>query len=162
MRRHALGIIALLLISTGGVLLARFGIGETDWSMTASICLRAGLTLGAIWLAFPQVTAILAKIPRWLLLCLVAAVATLVIRPKALLYVGPILAALAALQFVGWLFTPYKSSRGGSADRGKAGGGKSRGGERASHKSRKKDESCRGGNSKPDQSEKPVSSRSRS
>ncbi|MEQ8787275.1 MAG: hypothetical protein RIC55_13300 [Pirellulaceae bacterium] len=108
MRRHALGIIALLMIITGGVLLLRFGNNNTDWSMTASILLRAGLTMGAVWLAFPQVASLLTKTPRWLLICSVVGMATLVVRPRAILYVGPVLAALAALQFVGYLFTPLK------------------------------------------------------
>jgi hypothetical protein len=111
MRRHALGIIALLMIAAGVVLLWRIGPGENEWSMTASILLRAGFTMGAVWLALPQVTTLWTKTPRSLRLLLVyamAALVTVVIRPRAILYVGPVLAALAALQFIGYLFTPLK------------------------------------------------------
>jgi len=111
MRRHALGIIALLMIGTGGMLLLRFGTGNDDWSMTASILLRAGFTMGAVWLALPQVTTLWTKSPRSMRLLLVyaaAALATLAVYSRAIFFVGPVLAALAVMEFIRYLFTPLE------------------------------------------------------
>ena len=67
---------------------------------------RIGLVLGTIWLAFPQVLQILEKVSPAVIGCILAGVLVVAIRPKAIVFVGPVLVAIAFLHFVGWLFKP--------------------------------------------------------
>jgi hypothetical protein len=106
MRRHALGIISILMLVAGGFALFYFGVDDSQSSMAASICLRAGLVLGAIWLAFPQILQVLARVPPWLVACILLSVMAVIARPKTIILVAPLLAALAVMQFVTWLFKP--------------------------------------------------------
>jgi len=109
MRRILMGVLALLFLgAAGGIYLN----GVTDDNMfLLSVCQRVGLVLGAMWLAYEQVRKISQNSPPWLLgsigLCLVV----LVVRPKAILIVAPLLAVVAALQFFGWLFKPLPNPR---------------------------------------------------
>ncbi len=104
-----MGIIAGVLIVSGFCILAATGISGNDSRvMYASICLRAGFTLGAIWLAFPQVLELLAKFPPWLIGLVVLAVGVLVVRPRMIVVIWPLLLGIAVIQFVGWLFKPPK------------------------------------------------------
>ena len=106
MRRHALGIIGCLFIVAAIVLLAKFGIDRSTESTLASICLRAGLVLTALWLAFPQLLSLVTRFPPWMIGSLVIGLGALVWRPRSIVVVGPLLGAIAVIQFVGWLFKP--------------------------------------------------------
>jgi hypothetical protein len=66
MHRTALGVIATFLLLVGGV--AWFGGpgGTSAWGFSG-VCIKSGLVLGALWLALPQITATLARMPRSLL-----------------------------------------------------------------------------------------------
>jgi hypothetical protein len=66
MRRSALGIVAAFLLVIGGVS-AFGGPGGEAAQQFAGVCIKSGLVLGALWLALPQITATLARAPRWLL-----------------------------------------------------------------------------------------------
>jgi hypothetical protein len=66
MRRSALGIIAAFLLLIGGVS-AFGGPGGEAAQQFSGVCIKSGLVLGALWLALPQITATLARAPRWLL-----------------------------------------------------------------------------------------------
>ena len=62
--------------------------------------------LFAVWLALPQL-----KKLRWtgstsFLVGAVVSAMTLAVRPRAMLFVGPILLAMGAMQFVHWMFAP--------------------------------------------------------
>jgi hypothetical protein len=65
MNRHVLGLVALFLIVVGFITAFR---GPADGSAAgfAGGCVRVGLVLGALWLALPQLKAIFARMPRWL------------------------------------------------------------------------------------------------
>jgi hypothetical protein len=106
MRRHALGIIAGLSIAVGVGMLIYFGWNESRWSMAASICLRAGLTLGAVWLAFPQVTNMFRRVPPMLLVGLLLSIVAVIVYPRSFFVVVPVVGALLVLQFLRWLFAP--------------------------------------------------------
>ena len=125
MRRHILGILSCLLIGSYCVMLLRFGFDETQESWAASICMRIGLVLGTIWLAFPQVLQIFERVSPAIIGFILVGALIVAVRPKAILYIGPVLAAIAFLHFVGWLFKPppprQPPPRGGSE---RAGGGK--------------------------------------
>jgi hypothetical protein len=81
---------------------------------------RVGAVLGALWLAYPQ----LSLLPRWLLATLLAAMVVISWRPKALLIVLPVLAALALLR-------PRRKWTGARSQRSEVRGQRSRGGDRA-------------------------------
>jgi len=106
MRRHALGLFSILFLLGGGAIWSFIGLAENTWQTAASTCLRVGLLLGAGWLAYDQVGQVLKKTPPWLAGTLALAVLIAIIRPRAMLYLLPLLAGLALLQFIGWLFKP--------------------------------------------------------
>jgi hypothetical protein len=66
MRRNLLGIIALALLLFGAVT-AINGPGGASAIGVAGSCIKAGLVLGALWLALPQIQATIARFPRRLL-----------------------------------------------------------------------------------------------
>lgn len=104
MRRHLLGIFAIGFL-TGWIGLLTFGSSDDNVWM-ASICMRVGFTLGAIWLAFPQAVEIAERFPPWLIACIAIGGLVIIARPRAAVYVLPALLLIGALQFVGWLFKP--------------------------------------------------------
>jgi hypothetical protein len=65
MRRATLGILALFLIVLGFIVAWR---GPEDGSAVgfAGGCVRVGLVLGAIWLAWPSMMAAIKRVPGWL------------------------------------------------------------------------------------------------
>lgn len=99
MRRTILGILALGLLAAAGGLY--WGGLADDYTPVLSACLRLGLVLGALWLAFDQVDDFVSRTSPWMmggaLLCLLI----IVVRPRAILAVGPLLAAAAALRYLG-------------------------------------------------------------
>jgi hypothetical protein len=66
MRRAALGLIAgfLLLI---GLITWTSAPKTNDRDLFVGTCVRAGLVLGALWLALPQLQSLLVRAPRWIL-----------------------------------------------------------------------------------------------
>lgn len=66
MRRNALGIIAAFLLVVGFVSMFG-GPGGESAKQFSGVCVKTGLVLGALWLALPQITAVLATSPRRIL-----------------------------------------------------------------------------------------------
>jgi hypothetical protein len=66
MRRNLLGIVAALLLIVGGIS-AFGGPGGESAQQFSGVCIKSGLVLGALWLALPQITALLSKTPGRLL-----------------------------------------------------------------------------------------------
>ena len=58
-----------------------------------AIGVRAGLVLGALWLALPNIR----KVPRWLPSALAIIAAVLIVRPRLVLYALPVAVAIAIL-----------------------------------------------------------------
>lgn len=106
MRRHAFGLIGIVFLIGAAIGLAQSGINDAQNSMLASILLRVGLVLGAIWLAYPQLEQLFQRVPPWLVAVVGLALLVVVVRPKAIFAVAPILGAVAVLQFFGWLMRP--------------------------------------------------------
>lgn len=104
LRRHALGVFALLLLASAAVLLLAFDDNQTE--MAGSICLRAGLTLAAIWLALPQILAMSTKLPPRLMVAILVGGVIVIARPRTSPVIFLIVAAVAVVEFVGWLFKP--------------------------------------------------------
>jgi hypothetical protein len=111
MRRQLLGIIAAVLIVVGASGILAGGGSSSQTGLIASSAVRAGLVLGALWLAFPQIVELSARFPPWLvgvflLCCLVVA-----IRPRSATLIVPLLAVLLVMHFLGWLFRPPNRPR---------------------------------------------------
>jgi hypothetical protein len=79
--------------------------------MMPGVCLRVGLVLGATWLAYPQLSRVAERFPPWLIGGFLLGALVVLIRPRAIFAVLPILAAIAFLQFLGWLFRPLPDAR---------------------------------------------------
>ena len=58
-----------------------------------AVSVRAGLMLGALWLALPNIR----RAPRWLLSAVGVLAAVLIVRPRLLLYALPVAAVVAFL-----------------------------------------------------------------
>jgi len=88
-----------------GIIGASFFVSvEESLVVAAAVCMKAGLTLGAIWLAYPQL-----KVgPKWFYGLVAVGCGIVLISAKAVLIVGPIL--LAA-----WLFSARLHGRGQGA-----------------------------------------------
>jgi hypothetical protein len=66
MSRNVLGVLAAILLVLGAIT-AIAGPGGTSASTFAGGCIRVGLVLGALWLALPQIRAMIARTPGWAL-----------------------------------------------------------------------------------------------
>jgi hypothetical protein len=65
MSRKSLGIAAALLLAVGIFIWWRGPGGENALGLAYG-CIRVGLVLGALWLAFPQILALMKGAPGWL------------------------------------------------------------------------------------------------
>jgi hypothetical protein len=112
MRRHALGVLSLLLMAVSIAGWSTYGLNESEASgFLFSSCLRLGLVFGAAWLAFPQVVQLSTRVsPTFAVLMSIIGM-IIVIRPRTAILFLPVMAGLAALQFVGWLMKPPPGPR---------------------------------------------------
>ena len=110
-RRHIMGLFGIAFLLSGVGLLAAKGASDSQWSMFASICIRVGLMLNVIWLAFPQVVGLAKRFPPWLMATIGVTGLVIAARPRMIIYLGPVVAAIAVLQFVGWLFKPLPNPK---------------------------------------------------
>ncbi len=92
-RRHAIGIIALVLVAGAVVLMFWPDRGPMGQEATAA-CLRIGILMMFIWLAYDQ----LVRVPKWLWFTFPPLVVVLVVRPKWAIYLVPVLLLLALLR----------------------------------------------------------------
>ncbi|MGD0897084.1 MAG: hypothetical protein ABR915_04565 [Thermoguttaceae bacterium] len=92
MRRHILGILALLLLAAAAVLALWPGAGGCQ--QFELFCWRLGTVLAVWWLAYPD----LRRLPAWLLGALPVVAIVLVWRPRYVLLVIPVLVVLAILK----------------------------------------------------------------
>ncbi|MCA9199206.1 MAG: hypothetical protein KDA87_16790 [Planctomycetales bacterium] len=102
----------LLLGASGAVLT---GIGSLAWFSEAhsedtimiySSCLRIGLLLLALWLAFPQVT----KLSFWKFAVTVGLLLVLAVRPRFLWTMIPVAVSLTPLMILIWMFRTAKNT----------------------------------------------------
>jgi len=96
MRRHLLGILALLLLIAGAFLYV-FPPGTDFWEMMCASFIRAGAVLAVLWLAYPQVS----RVPQWMYVCGLIGALTIAVRPKWAFWVIPVLIALVVLWRLG-------------------------------------------------------------
>jgi hypothetical protein len=106
MRRALLGIFAVVCLVLGAYGVWTYGTRDSDWSALSSAGLRAGVLLGSLWLALPQLERLLRVCPPWLLAVAGACGVAVVVRPRLLVYLLPLLGVLLVLRFFGWLLQP--------------------------------------------------------
>ena len=102
-KRHAIGVVALILLAVGGWLT----VFPSEWAGGQSLraaSLRLGPFLVVLWLAFPQ----LARLPAWLLSTVPVLVLLLAFRPRWFFIALPVVLALAILR-------PRSSTRRGNS-----------------------------------------------
>lgn len=92
MRRHAAGIIALILLLLAAAMWYWPPIADAE--VLQGGCLRGAAVFAAVWLAYDQVQ----RMPGWLLALLPVFLVLLVIRPRWCLYALPIVILLAILR----------------------------------------------------------------
>jgi len=83
MQRHAFGILALIFFATSAYLGIWLQDDVEPWFY--SILLRVGIVLAALWLAYPE----LLRIPRWMYGVLAVAVSVVMIQPRFIVIVAP-------------------------------------------------------------------------
>jgi hypothetical protein len=91
MNRSTLGIVALALIGLGFFTWSQGPEGATAFAFG---CVRVGLVLGALWLAWPQIVSFLTRTPRWLLVASGIALVVCAVKPMLLVVAVPMLGAL--------------------------------------------------------------------
>ena len=76
--------------------------------MYGSICLRVGMTLGAAWLAYPQILLLSAYCTPKLLLTILLGGIVVIARPRTFPVVALLIVAVAVLEVAGWLLKPLR------------------------------------------------------
>ncbi|NOY29359.1 MAG: hypothetical protein GXP28_04035 [Planctomycetes bacterium] len=109
MRRTLLGILALVFLMTAGGIFLR-GLAHES-TLALSVCLRMGLVLGAMWLAYEQVHEIIRRTPPWVMGGAALGLLVVVVRPRAIIAVGPLLVSAAALYGLGKFLKPVQRSK---------------------------------------------------
>lgn len=93
MRRHLLGILALILLA--GFVYFQIWPPTMPWQTgVASGCSRGGLLAGVLWIAFREFD----QIPPWLVGLLLTAAVVIIIQPRLALLAIPLIIALAILR----------------------------------------------------------------
>ena len=118
MRRHALGILAVLLLIVAVYGWITYGLKDSEANFFFSTCQRIGLVFGATWMAYPQLVRVASKTsPRFVLL--MGGIGLIIlIRPKSIFILGPVMLILAGLQFAGWIMKPPPEAGGGRREAG--------------------------------------------
>jgi len=93
MRRHATGVIAVVLLLLAAWFLVRPPTGPVGQELQAAFG-RIGVVMAVIWLAYDQ----LKRMPGWLLWTMPLFVITLAFRPRYLLILVPLVIVLAILR----------------------------------------------------------------
>lgn len=116
-RRQVLGVLGL-----GGVVAGIYRVVEAGGSLSsmdpvASLLMRVGMLLLALWLALPQIQQVLSKIPTWLLGPIAVGSLIVIVRPRLLLLVVPIVGVIIALQATARVLGIFGAGKPRSQDR---------------------------------------------
>lgn len=93
MRRHAIGIISIVLL-LGAVWFLIWPASSAATLQLETACRRVGVLMAVLWLAYPQVH----RMPSWLWTTVPVLVLILAIRPRWLLLAVPLIIVLAILK----------------------------------------------------------------
>ena len=69
------------------------------------------LDAGSDLVGIPPIIGIAKRFPPWLMATVAVTGLVIAARPRMILYLGPVVAAIAVLQFVGWLFKPLPNPK---------------------------------------------------
>lgn len=83
-----------MLLLLGSVLLFVFDPAWMESPAFAASMLRIGCVLGAIWLAYPE----LSRLPRWLVPLLIGVAVAIAVKPKLALFLVPLVLAVLILR----------------------------------------------------------------
>jgi hypothetical protein len=114
MRQHVLGILAVLLLAVAVYGWSTYGMKESEANVFFSSCERIGLIFAAAWLAYPQLVHLATRTSARFMLLMVAIGMIILVRPRSVIILGPVMLVLAALQFAGWLMKPPPKAAGQS------------------------------------------------
>lgn len=93
MHRPSVGILALILLTTGTLLWA-FGSEAENSTAWVAACWRIGLALGALWLALPQ----LHRVPGWLIAAILFVALVVARQPRVMLLAVAVAIAFSVLK----------------------------------------------------------------
>lgn len=102
-KRQMLGLVALAML-VGGVAIYLAGVVAASFTSISGPLLRAGLVLGAFWLAWPQLGRLFSRIPQYFAVGLGVLLLIGVVKPKVLFIAIP-------LALVLWFFGPLLARR---------------------------------------------------
>jgi hypothetical protein len=113
MRRHLLGIVALVLILAGiiGMIVGYSSVRPWGMEDAAGVGLRTGLVLGALWIAYPQLVQLAKRFPKWLYAVIAMAASVVAFGPRSLIFIIPAILLLGALQVGAWLLKPLPKKK---------------------------------------------------
>lgn len=103
MRRAAVGIIALIFLGIAGYGFARYGLRGGESSFLWSCCWRMGLVLACLWFALPKLLEQKGTVSPLALTLGGALLLVIIIRPKAIIFLWPVVLILFVTQFFHWL-----------------------------------------------------------
>jgi hypothetical protein len=106
-RRRLLGVFALILLGGAAVMFLRQEDKSQFEVMLQASLLRGGLLVAAVWLAFPQLMGLQAKLPTRTMVIGSLLVGVVVIRPSLVVIVGPILLAYGIAKCARWVLAPF-------------------------------------------------------
>ncbi len=96
-----------LLFLTGAVV-AFLSISDSDSTFLGSMLMRVGLTLGAIWLALPQLDVLFNRFPPWLWIWGIVGIAAATVRWNIGVAILGIVAVLSIFRVAKWFFSPIQ------------------------------------------------------
>jgi hypothetical protein len=102
-KRQMLGLVALGMLLAGGTIAIAGWVASTAAALSGPL-FRAGLVLGAVWLAWPQINKLISRIPQYFAVGLGILLLIGVIKPRVLFIAVPIALLL-------WFFGPLLARR---------------------------------------------------
>ena len=81
MRRHAIAVIALMLVGAGGGCWLWAPMESAGWQQFQGACWRMGALMAVAWLAYPEIQ----RIPSWMIPVFFFIAAVLLWRPRVIL-----------------------------------------------------------------------------
>lgn len=103
-RRHALGIIGIVLILVG-LALSGFGGTSGGGQFAVGACIRVGSLAVLLWLALPSVMGLYRYFPKWIWAISGLALLVAALNGRLIVLVGVLFAVLVFFQLAGWFLS---------------------------------------------------------
>lgn len=92
-RRHIIGVCAIVLLGSGGILQFWGDSGNQNLMLLQAACLKVGPVCLMLWLAWPE----LMRVPKWLYIVILGSLIVIAYRPWTILLAFPLLLAYSIL-----------------------------------------------------------------